>query len=349
MYYGSQTVPIMEDIPIKEGSLTIDRAADIRRAGSLTIAKDDLNISQFDPMGIEFAIRSGFRYSDDTEELVPLGWFRIEDSGYEDGVNKEVKLNFYDRGKALQDIQTLADRDRSGLTCEAAVNLYVNYTYDILGYRPTVTYGDDLDELKKLPGGSIVSGTHLDAMNQIAQTMNAEWFFDPDGQITFQSMPSITVDTLDSEAVWTVDSGEGGVLVSANRVISRTNTINHIGVFGATSESGNRVWVQLVDSDPNSPTGFFSKFGRRSIRLENDTITSNLVALQVAQQQLKNLSGLSRSVSLTSIWNPALSEGDIILVEYLTSDPELHLVESIALDLVQGEMSLTTRTTQFVE
>jgi hypothetical protein len=334
------------DIPIKSGSLTIDRNADIRRSGSISLASNDVDLSNFEPNGLEVNIRSGVIYNNGNRELVSLGWFRTETFSRQEGVSKEITVDLFDRGKVHQDIQTFIDVDRGGLSVAQAVQVYTSYSFAGLGYTPLTLWDPSFNQNKKLPGGSVASGTHLDAMKMIALTIAGEFYFDTDGNQVFGVIPKVS--PTGNVSVWDIDVGATGVLVAANRTNTRANTYNGVSVLGASAEGGTRAYAIVTDSNPTSPTYWTGPFGRKTQRIETDTLTTKAQCYASAVSQLQNLTGLSKKVSFTSLWNPALEEGDICLFTFLDGTQEYHLIDSLSFNFESGEMTGETRTAQYV-
>lgn len=335
-------------VPIKSGSLSIDRNADIRRSGTITFASDDVNLAGLEPTGLEVNIRSGVRYNNGDSELVSLGWFRTETFATQDGVSKELTMDLFDRGKVYQDLQAYYDYDKSGATVSFTANALTNYAYSGLGYTPTTIWDSSFDQNKKLPGGSVTSGTYLDAFNMIALTLAGEFYYDANGAQVFGVIPKVSPVFTENTSVWDIDVGETGVLVSANMTRTRANTYNGVSVLGATTESGSRVYAIAEDTSPVSPTYFKGPFGKKTLRIESDTLTTKAACYASAVSQLQNLTGLSKKVSFTSLWNPALEEGDICLFTFTDGTQEYHLIDSLSFDFSSGEMSGETRTAQYV-
>ena len=336
------------NVPIKSGNISIDRNADIRRSGTITFASDDINLVGLEPTGLEINIRSGVRYNNGDSELVSLGWFRTETYVTQDGVSKEMTMDLFDRAKVYQDIQTYSDSDRSGTTVLQTVTSLTNYAFFGLGYTPTTIWDSSFDQGKKLPGGSVASGTYLDAMNMVALTLAGEFYFDANGAQVFGVIPGVSPVFTDNTSVWDIDVGETGVLVSANLTRTRANTYNGVSVLGATAETGTRVFAIAEDVNAASPTYFSGPFGKKTLRIESDTLTTKKACYAAATSQLQNLTGLSRKVSFTSLWNPALQEGDVCLFTYTDDTQEYHLIDSLSFDFSSGEMSGETRTAQYV-
>lgn len=339
---------IYVSVPIKSGNLTIDRNADIRRSGSITFASDAINLAGLEPTGLEINVRSGVVYNNGDTELVSLGWFRTETYTREDGVSKELTMDLFDRAKVHQDVQTYIDYDKSGTTVSQTALAMTGYAFFGLGYTPTTIWDPSFNLATKLPGGSLTSGTYLDAMNMIALTLAGEHYFDPNGNQVFGLIPKVSPVFSENTSVWDIDVGETGVLVSANFTSTRANTYNGVCVLGATAETGTRVYAIAEDTSSASPTYFNGPFGRKTIRIESDTLTTKAACYAAATSQLQNLTGLSKKVSFTSLWNPALQEGDICLFTFTDDTQEFHLIDSLSFDFGSGEMSGETRTAQYV-
>lgn len=349
LYYGTSLFPIASDIPVSGGSISIDREGDIRRSGNLQIADDQLNLNLFLPTGIEVVIRSGFNFYTGTEELVPLGIFRVEDLSFNEGEQNSVTVSFFDRGRAMQDVVNLVDKNVAGLTFQTVLTEIVDHVFINTGTVPQIISEYDLEQ--QFPGGTVLNGTYLDTVKKIAEALAGEQYFDVNGNLNIGTIPSITTATSPTEAVWNVDVGATGVLVKAGRKTTRSGTYNGVGVFGATVDDNagdDRVFGKAYDMNPLSPTFYDGFFGRRTLRINNDLLTSNDACVLAAEAQLKNLQGLAKRITFTSLWNPALDVGDIVLFTFLDGSTEIHMVDSLNFDLASGEMTGETRTTQYI-
>lgn len=347
IYYGN--VKVYSDIPISQGTVNVDRSAQIRRSGSFVVSKKNLDHTILEPWGTEVLIRSGVQFTDRTRELVPLGIFRIEDIYWNDGAASDITIDFFDRGKALEDAGTLTDRDFSKKRAYDAINIAVSNVWDHAGYIPSVILDPTITNLT-LPSGSVYSDTHLDLVSNIVEAMGGEQFFDVYGNLQLKAIPSITPDLTEDDADWIIDVGPQGVAVVTTPKHARTEAFNAVAVYGATKNdaSSDRVFAQAFDLSSNNHAGYFSPFGKKSKRIDNSALTTNLQCLLVAQQQLKNLAGVSKTIEFTSLLNPALFEGDIVMFKFMDGTSEIHLVDTLAIDLHSGEMTGTTRTAQYI-
>jgi hypothetical protein len=348
IYYSNQL--IYSDVPISDGSVSVDRSSTIRRSGSFIVSKKNVDPTTLEPWGTEVRIRSGVQYTDRTTELVPLGIFRVEDISWKDGQDSDITVEFFDRGKALEDAGMLGDRDMSSKYASVALNTVVTNVWDHAGYIPLVIIDPTILDIK-LPKATIYSGTHLEMVASVAEAMAGEQYFDVDGNFRVGKIPSISPEMTIDDADWVVDVGESGVLIEAVRKHSRTETFNAIAVYGATKNDtgGDRVMGVAYDLTTRNHAGYFSPFGKKSKRIENDALTTVNQCAQVGLQQLKNLAGLAKNVTFTSLLNPALDVGDVIAFRFLDGTVEIHLVDSLSIPLASGEMTGETRSAQYIE
>ena len=346
LYHGSV---IRENIPISEGSISYDRSGSARASGSLTVADNDLNRNIFLPIGTEIVVRSGFRYTDGSTETVPLGYFRIESIDYDDGVPSELDIAFIDRSQAL--IDNLVDHtiDLSTQTYTSSINTLFAYTFDGFGYLPTITFDSafDTNRAKRPPGGTTSDSNHFDIFQMFVDGWGGgEVYFDRDGNLHFGVIPSITEDTTSDDAVWRVAAGE--VLIEASKNINRQGTYNRVAVHGGVPNGGTGAapWARASDNFVGSPTYYNGPFGKKVLVIQNEALTTKAQCQQVANEKLKNYLGLSQNINFTSLLNPALEVGDIVVVEYLDGTEELHLIDQMTFPLKSGEMTCVTRTIQ---
>jgi uncharacterized protein DUF5047 len=351
IYYSNQL--IYSDIPITDGTINVDRSSTIRRSGSFVVSKKNVDPTTLEPWGTEVRIRSGVQYTDRTTELVPLGIFRVEDIFWKDGQDSDITVEFFDRGKALEDAGMLGDRDMSGKYASEALNIVIANVWDHAGYTPSVLIASGLLDIK-LPKATVYSGTHLEMVAAVAEAMAGEQYFDVNGDFRVGKIPAITPEMTIDDASWVVDVGEdgdGGVLIEAVRKHSRTETFNAIAVYGATKNDtgGDRVLGVSYDLTTRNHAGYFSPFGKKSKRIENDLLTTQNQCAQVGLQQLKNVAGLAKNVTFTSLLNPALDAGDVVAFRFLDGTVEIHLIDTLSIPLASGEMTGETRAAQYIE
>ncbi len=201
-----------------------------------------------------------------------------------------------------------------------------------------------------LPGGSVFDSERWDAVQTIAAGMGAEAYFDVYGNVVVVKIPELTQGMTAADAVWIVDAGESGVLVSAKRGVTRTGVFNAVAAQGVSTNGNGAPPIGFAaDTDPRSPTYWgpasalpygpytVTPFGQSVFRYTNNLLTTSGQCQTAAAGQLANFLGLARSLSWESAPNPGLDGGDIILAEYLSGQSELHLVDRLTVPLGAGQ------------
>lgn len=141
----------------------------------------------------------------------------------------------------------------------------------------------------------------------------------------------------------TITAGEGGTLVGYNRSLSREGVANTIVVRGDNG-SGSTTPVQAIaeDVDPLSPT-CVQAFGRVVETNEFAGVTTVPQCQAIANALLSDRKGLSASLDLTAVPNPALRPGDILLATFADGTSETHVIDSLSVPLSGGDFQVTTR------
>lgn len=371
LYYNKQTIPVIRDLPVISGTVTVDGSAANRRSGSVTLASVDLisddPTSTLEPYGLELGIRQGVIYPNGSSEFVPLGIFPIDNIAYDDDHGDLPTVTFFDRSYWIQE-QSSQDNlsqysNRYAIdSINDGLNLSVFHTVDgspflntkidpVLtpaGYAALIY--DDFANSKnfKYPGGTpLQSGTYWDNWQNVAAQLGCQVFWDVDGvNLILQMVPQLDDSNTVADAVATVDAGPNGCLISATRNISRTNAYNAVsytGVLAAAADSAaDPPYVFVSVSDPSSPYFYGGPYGKNVYVTSSDILTQKKDLLNAANTLLKSLVGLSHGLSLTMLPDPSLDAGDIINVIFLDGSSELHMIDTLSIDLAGGPMSVTT-------
>lgn len=334
---------VATDIPISEGSIRVSRDSESRRSGSLVIPDPSLVPSikskTLLPYGTEIRIRSGFVYPDG-EELVPLGIFLLEDTDWEENQNSIPSIEFYDRAKAMSRYSLPTTMDVSGHQARTDIANLPGQVFP-LG-NVTVTIAEELGNAR-FPGGTTFDTNYWDILSSMVETINGEVYFDVEGNVQVVEPPFVDSTTSNADAVWIVDVGPDGVLISANRGITRSDTFNSVIVKGGRKSDGTQAYSTVANYDSNSPTFYNGPFGRTRKVIDNSALVTDQQCYALARSELRRSSGLSQTVSFTSLRNPALEAGDIILFKFFDGEEELHVLDGFTFDFASGVMSAETR------
>jgi Domain of unknown function (DUF5047) len=325
------------DVPVEEGSVTIDRTAQARRSGSIRIPWSlrqgttlGLDLRSL-PLGGYAQVRRGLRYADGTTELVLIGHLRVESVTW-DTLAASASLELSDRMAQVRDEPFTTPYSALGKRpAQAAVEIVRAVFAD------TITYLTPYDPPTVI-GDVLYSAGRGEALSDLEQGNGAETYFTADGDFVFDQKPG------DSEpVVWTVDAGDTGVMVAANESLDRTGIYNGVLVKGQAAADQPPVSALAVYSDLSSPIRWGGPFGKVALIADSTTVTDAAQAQASAESLLRLRLKQTRSLELTAAPNPALEAGDTIRVVFPDGRDEHHLIDAVTVDLSTGAQRITTR------
>lgn len=328
-----------ETLAITGGSVSVDRSSAARRTCSVTLADPTLiprtAADKVSIYGARLRIARGVQFSDGSQELVPLGVFRIDDVS---GDVDEGPVTITGKG-----FEAVVSDDRFSAP-----------------YRATGTAVSAITALiqRSIPAASLTVGTVVDvaigartwdvggdpwaAVAELASVVGAEVYADADGAFVLSELPDI----LTATPAWTVSAAEGGTYVQAARGMSSSGVFNGVLARGENTESGGApVEALVVDADPGSPTYWDGPYGHRldPTPVTSPAILSEPQAISAAALRLRQVQAANASADLTTLPNPALEPGDVLRVIYPDGTAELHQVAAFPVPLEVGG-SFTIRT-----
>lgn len=345
LYYGrGATNPTIADLPVSGYTVNSDRRSAIRRSATIKIVSQELldtlrgnsGTSGIEPYGSEIRLKAGVIYPDGSTELVPLGVFRIQDLAW-DEPHPEITMSLKDRSSALDLDSFSFPHDAS---TETAFELIQGLLLSHLPDAELIV--DDAVIDFNFPGGTTYMDTALAVIEKVATALGAEFYFDVDGVARLIPVPVLDTETFVGLPDWVVDAGATGVLISANTKISRSDTFSQISVMGAPNQNTRAAFARAYDYDTTSPTYVLGPFGFVNKDVQRSELTTDDQCRIAAEAILADSKGLATSLSLSSLFNPALQEGDIISVVRLDGSEELHLVDSLNFS-ERGSMQIETR------
>lgn len=332
---------ILADAPVVDGEVSLDRRNSIRASGSLRLASDLIDWTTLDPWGTEVHLRMGVGYPSGETEYAPLGWFRIEDYRYSEGVAVAPQIRFFDRAKLLEEAQA-TDQDFSGMLASDAIEAILDFAIPDWDGVMHLNFED-----YRLPGGTVASASLLSLLEEIAAREGADIWFDRNGEFHMEVIPEIQPTTRISDAVY--DFSVGINLISADRVLTRVGAYNAVYVVGTTDGAGAPVRGFAVDNKAGSLSNYGGPYGRRIQRLNVPGITTPEAAQAAAEALLEKRIGLMKNTSFTALLNPALDPGDIVTLFYFDNTVELHQMNSMRFDLSSWSMTCGTSSIQVLE
>lgn len=337
-HYGGQLVA--SDIPVADGSVSVDRGSKARRSLSLTVADPSyLPWDASDPLAVygqTLVVSRGIRFSHG-DEMVPLGTFRInEPQG--DVHEGPVTLTGVTAEAVIQEDTFLVPTSTKGYgNCIQAIEFLIRQTLPTV---PIVNLTSD-SRNPVCPVATWDAGAdRWEAVVQIATAMRAEIYVDVIGRFVIVDLP----DPLTAPVVWDIADGEGGTLVSASRQMSRTAVFNAVVVSGENSASDAApVSAVAYDNAPTSPTRWGGTYGRVPKHYSSALLITQGDCQAAANYMLADLTAPNVQTSISAIPNPAIEAGDCLRVSY-AGRKELFIVQSFSVPLTaEGDFPITLR------
>jgi hypothetical protein len=318
------------DVPHVGGSVTVDRGQAIRRTCTVTCPDPTLiprsPTDQLATYGARLRVSRGVDFGDGSEpELVPLGLFRLDsvDGDVNDG---PVTLSGKDLSAVVQDDKLTAPWTSTGTVVSAVTALIQRSISDaqIISTITDTAIGTRVFDVEADPWA---------ACQEIASAAGAEVYATPDGQFTIATLP----DLLTVSPAWAIAAGEGGVYISANRGMSSDRVFNGVLAKGEnTADNVPPVSALVTDNDTGSPTYWGGPFGRRPMFYSSSVLTTTAACQAAATLKLAAAKAPNASGDITSLPNPALEPGDVLLVVHPDDSRELHQVASFSVPLDDG-------------
>jgi hypothetical protein len=336
------------DSRLIDGSITIDRGREERRACDFRLENSDLALAHnpYDGFWYDKILKAfwGIDYQDRltgvmTRWEIQVGEFMI-DRIDEDRFPNAVKVTGRDYTKKCmitklsQSISfpagTAVEVIIKALASNAGITKF-NLPVTNRAYAGTTIFARGTERWK--------------VMKQIADTIGYEIYFAPNGYLTMSPYPDPTTTPL----AWTFKpGGPDGSLVDYRRSSNDNNIFNHITVTGATNEVNGlttTIFAEARNTNPNSPTRI-SRIGERSKNYDSDYLTTTEEAFHMATVML-NINSLEEyDVSFSSLILPWLDASMIVgVVEGEESEyvPKRFLLTNYTLPMALGPMTGTAK------
>lgn len=317
------------DLEHTGGSVTVDRAQAIRRTCTVTCPDPSLiprtPADELATYGAQLRITRGVTYGDGSQELVPLGVFRL-DSVDGDVSMGPVTLAGKDRSVIVADDKFTAPYRATGTVVSAITALIQRSlpTADVISTIIDATIGSRVFDIEGDPWA---------AVQEIASAAGALCYANADGEFVIATLPDLATAT----PVWSVEAAEGGVYLSGSRGMSSDGVHNGVLARGEnTSDNVAPVSYLAVDTDPNSPTYWSGPYGRRPMFYTSATLITTAAAQNAARLKLAEAKAPNASGDFSSLPNPALEPGDVLRVVHEDGSRELHQIASFTVPLDLG-------------
>lgn len=334
------TIPGVSDLgrlPILTGDVTTDMTADVQSTLDLSTVYPwpSRPADPGTPYGQEIYVERGIEYGTGTQELVGLGYFRIDKVEQQSVPDGAIKITASDRMAMVRDARNTAPvQFGSGASVGSVIDYVVGQAvpglvtvYDFSAYTTLLGSDHVLDE------------DRLGFVQDLLAAYGKYGYFDYAGRFQVKSVPDLTK----LSPVWEINSGADGVLVSMQRTISREAVYNIVVARGEPVGELSPVQAVVSDDDPNSPTWVGGPFGLVPTVYSSAFMTTVDQCERAAVAKLAKVTGLPYAVSLGSVPNPALEGWDVVAVSY-PGNSEVHVIDRITYGLAPGDsMGIDTR------
>ncbi|WP_432157766.1 MULTISPECIES: DUF5047 domain-containing protein [unclassified Streptomyces] len=338
-YYGG--VLTAASLPIVSGTVTVDRGSKTRRTLSLTVADPTyIPWDATDPLaayGQQLVVSRGIRFSNGSEEWVPLGTFRINEPGGDVHLGPVTVTGASMECAVIDDAFQVPSTTRGLGGCVDAITALIRESLpDATVVNSTADSRNPLVAVANWDAGN----DRWDAVVQIATAMQAEIYVDAQNRFVIADLP----DLINGPVAWDVAEGEGGTLVSAARSMPRSGVYNAVVASGENTALGTApVSATAKDTDPLSPTRWGGPFGKVTKFISSSLWTTTGACQAAAEYELFDAVAPSVRESVDSLPNPALEGNDIVRL-IRAGRKTRALVQSLTIPLTPTEdFALTLR------
>lgn len=343
--------PTGEELPIVSGKLTIASLSDIKSTLTLTIPGDRWNDVQ--PFGHEIFVERGIEFANGDKEFVGLGYHRIEQITQDDAPYGPIQITALDRIAQIQQNRLvfplpLNNGNSHRDVFERLINgipIPQQQTYPGLpdggfgtylnGRIPISWTGYDPDAITII-GDQIVEDDIWKFLTNLIQYYYATIRFTPDGRMLVYTT-KVDASTLD----YTLQGGANGQIVSARRVLKRTDVHNVVTAYG-TDPSSITDFVVTFNADSASPLAYnkatHPSFGPSPTYYSSPLLQTDADVEVAGEVLLRRYLALPLTLTLGVICNPALEPNDTIdVILRPEQTPFRCIVDSVEIPLVANQ------------
>jgi len=343
--------PEGDEVPMLEGSaVTLYGTADVKAQLSASIPGDWWDEVQ--PYGYEFFAARGVAFGDGRTELVPLGYFPIDEPEQPDAPYGPITITSDDRTLRLVDTRVVYPwQIPDGTSHRTVVNALVNGvstgsgTYGMYAAQggpqvPIIWTNAGYNPDTTLVGGQqVVDGSAYDFLAKLVDAQGAQLRFLPTGELAVVRRDP----PLDAPAVYALRAGKTGTLVRRSRKVSRKGVYNIVRATGSDPafQTGYRL---AYNEAPSSPLRWNGPIGPRVRYYASPLLETSEQADAAAETILARSTGLPEETGLWVVPNPALQPLDVVSAP-TSNGFGTWVLDEVAVPLVGGgELALKTRT-----
>ena len=344
--------------------------ADILSGGSFSEnyqngQRRSLSLSLFNEMGKYTPsinnIWTNTKFSYDLGVELPLGeivWFKkgvfsvSQANPTHDPASKVVTLELSDKFSMFEDARGILEKSYTiptGTPIDEALNDILRFqTGDGNCYdRKPLIYNSAFKNKKTQATISKEAGsTFGEIISELCLQLNAEYFYDVEGNLNIVPINDVTND-VDKPIIDEIYQ-ENGDFGSNNINIDFQGIVNRVYVIGANVD-GRMYQATAVNDNPASPI-CYQRIGFRTASPINDTnITSNILAQDRADYELRNKTIIKSTISTSATLNPFYLVNNILAItdNFYNFKQEKFLIQSLSYSLdYSPNMSITSTNTR---
>ena len=283
--------------------------------------------------GVELHAWQTETYVDGTVDEIPLGVFPVDGRGTQWGAAGVLTVAAFDRSWLLQRARFLAPVTTQGAISDAITTLVQEA---IQGQAVEV-------HSARGPVDSAPAVWDRDRAQAVADLAAAGGYdvgFDRRGVFVIRDAPTVADDP-----VWTVASGDGGVMLpGTSEQESWGDFFNAAVVLDQRQEGTNWGQVVATDDDPASPTSTAAQGLVVPRFFPQALLTNPTSALYAARQHLARGALLASALGLQVFPCHALDRGDVVLAVLPDGRVQRHVVRGFTASLGMGDASMTVET-----
>lgn len=337
VFHGTTEVTPAGGVPIVDGSVTASLTSRVTRNLDLQVPFEFFPHNPTDllsPYRATVMVESGPRYLDGTTEFFPLFTGRIYeatltgDGGVQlraDDLAADVLAFRFEQPQSSQPGLSIVQQMQALIS--EAVNNPVFGSNDVDDTTcPPLVWDDDRGK----------------ALDDLASALGARWYTLGNGQFVIREFPYITGPVVAFLVDGTASDNQG-LIISANKTITRDATANSITVISERMDGTAPIIVHRRDNGTGSSTQFGGLFGRVSQILKPQTPITAAEADQLARLQLAASLALTEQWSLETPSFHFLEPGDTIRIRYRGVET-VQVIDSWRIGLTPSStMSMVTR------
>jgi len=330
----------IRDLHIIEGSVTASRKDNVRRTCDLTIALDPwLDLPEVDIYRGRIQLYYGIEAQPGNPEMLPMGRFRVNDFGRANRGVVTISGTSYE-SFLIDDRFFQPRKPPLGVSTIAAIKVLIGES--VPGAKVIVTATKDKNTVMTSPWAR----ERWEAVTVLAESIAAEVYCDPEGSFVIANKPNFS-GLASATAVWAVNEGPDGVLVSLDTKRTIDSVYNAVVAFQSNTDTGiTPVWASVVDTFERSKTYWNGPFGHVPRFYSNPNFRTRDQCLSAARGMLAESIAEKRSVDFSMVPNPALEPGDIVRISMLDGTSENHVIDQLTMSLSTGAWSATTKTSK---